>query len=195
MKTTILSCFCAFTAFLSPSFGQTSTPTPGEADREALRALATRYEQAISQGNLMSLQDVVLDDASAVFITGEKITGLPAMQKYFDDIKKQLGEGSSYSVKLIPDDTHFDGNHAMAEGISEEKVVAGGKEFTYQTRWTAILKRDGETWKAQRLHVSLNPFDNPIIAYRARMQKWTYGGIAAIVGLLLGVFLRKARRS
>lgn len=116
------------------------------------------------------------------------------MQSYLEGVKKQLGEGSSYTVKLIPDDTHFDGNHAIAEGISEEKVVAGGKEFTYQTRWTAILKHDGETWKAQRLHVSLNPFENPIIAYRARMQKWTYGGIAGVIGLLLGIFISKFRR-
>jgi ketosteroid isomerase-like protein len=195
MKTTILSCLCAFTGLLSSAFGQADTPSPGEADREALRALAARYEQAISQGNLLSLQDAVLDDASAVFITGEKITGLPAMQKYFDEIKKQLGVGSSYTVKLIPDETHFDGDHAIAEGVSEEKVVAGGQEFTYQTRWTAILKRDGATWKAQRLHVSLHPFDNPVIAYRARMQKWTVGAIAAMSGLLLGFFLRKARRS
>lgn len=77
MKTTILSCLCAFTAFLSSANAQADTPSPGEADREALRALAARYEQAISQGNLLSLQDVVLDDASAVFITGEKSPACP----------------------------------------------------------------------------------------------------------------------
>lgn len=194
MKNKILSSLCALTALISFAQAQVYAGEPYKKDRETLRAFAARYEQAISQGNLMSLQDVVSADASAVFITGEKITGLPAMQSYLEGVKKQLGEGSSYTVKLIPDDTHFDGNHAIAEGISEEKVVAGGKEFTYQTRWTAILKHDGETWKAQRLHVSLNPFENPIIAYRARMQKWTYGGIAGVLGLLLGIFISNFRR-
>lgn len=143
----------------------------------------------------MQLKDSVRDDASAVFITGERISGLAAMQTYLEKIKSTLGEGSTYSVKLIPDDTYFDGDIAIAEGISEENVkLAGGKEFSYQTRWTATLKKTDGKWQALRLHVSLNPFDNPVIAYRARMQKWTVGGIAGVGGLLLGMILTKLRR-
>jgi uncharacterized protein (TIGR02246 family) len=192
MKNTVLSCLCAAICLITHTHAQ----EPAADDKDALRALAKNYENAISQGDLMQLKDSVRDDASAVFITGERISGLAAMQTYLEKIKSTLGEGSTYSVKLIPDDTYFDGDIAIAEGISEEKVkLAGGKEFSYQTRWTATLKKTDGKWQALRLHVSLNPFDNPVIAYRARMQKWTYGGIGVIGGLLLGFFLRKARRS
>jgi uncharacterized protein (TIGR02246 family) len=191
MKNSLLSCLCSVICLITPTLAQ----EPAVDDKDALRALASRYENAISEGNLMLLKDSVREDASAVFITGEKISGLAAMQAYLEKIKSTLGEGSSYSVKLIPDDTYFDGDIAIAEGISEEKVkLAGGKEFSYQTRWTATLKKTDGKWQALRLHVSLNPFDNPIISYRARMQKWTYGGIAGTVGLMLGIFIRKFRR-
>ena len=170
-----------------------------EADRQALRALAARYEAAIGSGDLMSLQDSVLPGTSAVFMTGDEVTGLANMQTFLDGIMKELGAGTKYSVKLNPNPTQFEGDLAMASGTSDEKVVFGnGKELNYQTKWTAILKKVDGKWVSARLHVSLDPINNPIIEMRTRMEKWIAAGIALAGGVFVGILLvviRKKRQS
>ena len=187
-----LLCLCLVSLGLGSAAAQTPAAVDDgrEADRQALRALAARYEAAISNGDLMALQDSVLPDASAVFMTGDELTGVPAMQAFFDGIKKQLGAGSKYTIKLNPDDTRFEGDIALAGGTSDEKVVFGnGKEINYQTKWTAILKKVDGKWLAMRLHVSLNPIHNPIIELRTKTQKWLTAGAALAGGILLGMLL------
>jgi uncharacterized protein (TIGR02246 family) len=188
-------CIALLITGFSTAMAQTPTADAHEPDRLALRALAARYERAIADGDLMSLQDSILPDASAVFMTGDEVTGVSAMQTFLDGIKKQLGEGTQYSVKLNPNPTRFEGALAIASGTSDEKVTFGnGKELTYQTKWTASLKKEDGKWLAMRLHVSLDPINNPIITLQARAHKWIVGSIAAVGGLLLGLVLARFRK-
>jgi ketosteroid isomerase-like protein len=197
----IFLCLCLASMGLGAVAAQSPATTDDgrEADRQALRALAARYEAAIGSGDLMSLQDSVLPGTSAVFMTGDEVTGLANMQTFLDGIKKQLGAGTKYSVKLNPNPTQFEGDLAMASGTSDEKVVFGnGKELNYQTKWTAILKKVDGKWFSARLHVSLDPINNPIIEMRTRMEKWTAVGIALAGGVFVGILLvviRKKRQS
>ena len=124
-----------------------------EADKQALRTLGASYEKAINSGDLSSLAPSLTSTASAVFLTNDEVKGLLAMQAFFDDIKKRLGPGSSYSIKLVPDDTQFFGDIALAHGSTEESVTMAGKILNYTTRWTAVLRKLEGTWKAERLHV------------------------------------------
>jgi len=128
-------------------------------------------------------------------MTGDEVVGIDAMQAFFDDIKQRLGPGSSYSVKLVPDDTQFFGDLALAHGTADESVKLGtGTAFSYTTRWTALLRKLDGTWKAERLHVSLNPIENPIIEARTQAQIWTWGLGGAVGGLLLGFLLGRRKR-
>lgn len=176
---------------------QAQTPDLNAADRDALRALGTRYEEAINKGDLNSLADSVLPDASAVFMTNDELKGLSAMQKFIKDVMKQLGEGAVYRVKLRPDITDFHGDIAIAHGESYESVTFGnGKSIAYVTKWTAVLKKVDGMWKAARLHVSLNPIDNPIIALQQGLLRWVWAAGGAFSGIVaLGVWrlLRKRR--
>jgi ketosteroid isomerase-like protein len=166
-----------------------------EADKQALRALGASYEKAINSGDLNPLASSLSSTASAVFLTNDEVQGLPAMQAFFDDIKKRLGEGSSYTVKLVPDDTQFFGDTALAHGAADETVRLGnGSSFTYTTRWTALLRKLDGIWKAERLHVSLNPIDNPIVAARSKAQSWLVGVVAALAGIVLGFLMARLRR-
>ena len=179
----------------TPVIGQTKVNDEYEADRQALRALAARYQSAIGSGNLLSLQDSVAPDASAVFMTNDEVIGLEAMQRYFDNIRRQLGEGTSYSVKLNPSPTRFEGHIAIASGTSDEKVLFGnGKELDYQTKWTANLKKVDGKWLALRLHVSLDPINNPIVNLRSQAGKWLAGAGGAIGGVLACLFLSRLKR-
>lgn len=165
-----------------------------EADKQALRALGASYEKAINSGDLSSLAPSLTTTASAVFLTSDEVKGLPAMQAFFDDIKKRLGPGSSYQVKLLPDDTQFFGDTALAHGSAEESVTMAGKTLSYTTRWTALLRKLEGTWKAERLHVSLNPIDNPIISARSKAQIWLVGIVASLSGALVGFLIARRRR-
>src|SRR5436190_15428660 len=95
--------FLSFVACAPLAYSQTSGEDR-EADKNALRALGRRYEEAINSSNLKGLADSVTPTASAVFMTGDEVTGVEAMQKFFDEAKKMMGEGSRHTVKLIPDD-------------------------------------------------------------------------------------------
>lgn len=174
----LISLLCCSTALAQ-------TPAPDDehaADRAALRELGGQYEQAINSGNLRALAPSVAPEASAVFATNDEAQGLDAMQKYFDSIKERLGNGSSYTVKLTPDRTEFFGDIALAHGRSDETAKLGtGREYRFTTHWTAVLRKDGGSWKAQRLHVSMDPLDNPAITARLQFRTW----IAAAAGVLM----------
>lgn len=168
--------------FSSAAFAQTPAPDDGHAaDRAALRELGSRYEQAINSGNLLPLAPSIAPEASAVFVTNDEVQGLEAMQKYFDSIKERLGKNSSYVIKLTPDHTEFFGDIALAHGRSDETAKLGnGREYSFTTHWTAVLRKENGAWMAHRLHVSMDPFDNPVI--KARIQ-FTHL-IAAAIGLV-----------
>ena len=175
------------TSLLSLSVGLAQEPAPDDEradDRAALRALGAQYEQAINSGDLRPLAPSVTPAASAVFATNHEVHGLDAMQQYFDATKEQLGRGSTYTVKLKPDRTEFFGDLALARGTSDEVARLGsGREYRFTTHWTALLRKDAGGWKAHRLHVSMDPLDNPAIA--ARLQWRT--GITAAIGVLAAI--------
>ncbi len=161
-------------------------------EKNALRLLGKRYEEAINSGELSSISDSVLPTASAIFITGEEFIGLEAMQRFFDDTKKMLGEGSSFKIKLDPDDTDFYGNTAIAHGRSSESIAFGnGKSVDYETRWTAVLIKQDDKWMASRLHVSMSAIDNPIMNLKLAAGKWINIGMGLIGGLILAWLLFK----
>ncbi len=169
-----------------------------EADRQALRALAARYEEAINQGSFAGLKDAAGPEISAVFMTNVEVRGLPEMQAYYDTIKQRLGPDGTYSVKLLPDTTEFYGDMAIAHGRSDETVVTGGERLEYQSRWTAVLRKTDGRWLGLRLHVSIDPIENPFVAIRVGAAKWIYAGIGFVVGalvlLVIGKALRRKRR-
>lgn len=167
-----------------------------EPDKQALRALAARYEAAINEGSFAGLADSLAPEVSAVFMTGTEVRGLQEMQDYYDKIKGQLGDGGSYSVKLKPDDTDFHGDVAVAHGASDETVTLGnGKEIAYQSQWTAVLRKVDGKWMASRLHVSIDPIENPFMEMRVRIAKGVHLIIGLAVGLLLAWIICRVRPS
>ncbi len=165
-----------------------------ESDKQALRALAARYETAINEGSFAGLQDSLAPEVSAVFMTGTEVRGLQEMQAYYDKIKAQLGSGGSYAVKLKPDNTDFYGDVAVAHGSSAETVTLGnGKQIAYQSRWTTVLRKVGDKWLATRLHVSIDPIDNPFVTMQLRVAKGIYLAIGVAAGLVIAWIIGRVR--
>ena len=164
-------------------------------DQIALRVLAAAYETAINQGDLTTLKDSLLPEASVVFLTGDECRGLPAMQAFYDGMRKNLGEGSRYSVKLNPDTTDYYGDVAVGHGTSDEQVAfESGTILAYQSKWTAVLRKVDGRWLASRLHVSLDPIHNPIVAARTKMEGWLKLGAGGLGGLFIGFLAGKRSR-
>lgn len=167
-----------------------------EPDKQALRALAARYETAINKGSFARLQDSAAPEVSAVFMTGVELRGLAAMEAYYEKIKKQIGSGGSYTVKLQPADTDFYGDVAVAHGSSAETVVLGnGKRIVYQSQWTAVLRKVAGKWMAARLHVSIDPIENPFITMKMKMAQAICLALGALAGLLIAWIIARIRIS
>lgn len=178
-----------------PAFSQTPSDEHA-ADREALRTLAHRYEEAINQGDLTVLSNSVAPNASAVFMTADEFTGIQSMQTFLDEVKKMMGKGSRYTIKLAPGTTDFIGDVALTKGTCDEIATLGsGQTFSYKTYWTAVLRKENGEWKATRLHVSLNPFENPFITAKISVRTWITGGVAGILGLAIGFLFGKRKRA
>ena len=183
--TNLLLSFCLLWAPLLPA-QEAAAGNDRPADRQALRELRLKYEAAINQGSFDTLKDSIAPGASVVFMTGDQVTGIEAMQTFYNGIKKQLGEGSSFSVALKPEKVEFFGDIAVAHGTSDETVVPGhGSPLTYRSLWTAVLHHSDNRWQALRLHVSIDPINNPIVAAKTRLSS----GLALAGGLGIGVIL------
>ncbi|QTN32289.1 nuclear transport factor 2 family protein [Akkermansiaceae bacterium] len=184
MKPIIL--FLLLTAL--PAFSQ-------EADKQALRDLKAIYERAIAEKDLELIKPHLAADFTAVMITADEVKDYDGIKAYWAKVEEFIGEDGTYTVSVEPDDTIFDGNIAIAKGIAKEQVVRGGKNIDLTSKWTAIARKEGETWKLVRIQASIDPVNNPIITALNKGKLWVTGGVAGVVGLVIGLLLgRRSRR-
>ncbi len=168
-----------------------ATPLQEEADHQALRAIKSLYEDAIQSNNLEKLRPHVADDFSGIMVTNEAVEGMEEMKKYWDQIKKLMGEGGSYTVIVEPERSWIHGDLALAKGSTQDLVKTGsGTEYTFQSRWTALLQKENGTWKLLRIHGSMDPLKNAFVLAEIRATRWLAGGIMLAVGLLVGWLIR-----
>ncbi len=159
-----------------------------EAEREALRALPPIYERALNQGKLDLLEPFLDPEFDGVVVTGEEVDSFKALNDYWRGIQELLGEDGNYQVKVNVDQpAYLTAETAVATGTTNETVVTStGKEFEFNSRWTAVLrKRDGE-WKILRIHASMDPINNSFVKMARQTLAWTCGIIASLAGLLAG---------
>ena len=92
-----------------------------------------------------------------------------------------------YSI-LYGDDT------AVARGtVADRFDLTSGSEFLLNSKWTATVVKENESWRVASFHVSASIFDNPILA-AAKGSLITVGAISAACGLLLGLVLAWLQR-
>ena len=166
-----------------------------EVEKEALRELKATYERAIAEGNLSIIEPYLAEDFTAVMITADEVSDYEGIKAYWKKVTEFIGEDGTYTVSIEPDDTIFEGNIAIAKGTAREHVVRGGKEIDLISKWTAIARKEGNSWKLVRIQASVDPVNNPIVTALGKTKLWITGAIATICGLLIGWLLgkRKAR--
>lgn len=167
-----------------------------EAERAALRQIKAAYEDAVNHDKVAAFAPHLAADATGVMLTDEEISGAAGLEAYWQKIKTLIGPGGSYRVAVNVGKTDLHGTVAVSRGTTSDEVkTAAGKEFRWQSHWTAVLVQDGGAWKVTRLHASMDPLHNPFVTATATVTHWIYAGGGALAGLLIGALAarRKAR--
>jgi ketosteroid isomerase-like protein len=178
------SCVAMCAAADKPATGQS------DANREALRAMLTKYEEAANQGKPDLLKPYLDPDFTSVMVTGDEVDGVASLDAYWAKIQKLIGQDGRYRVQVhLVDHALISGDMAVAHGTSSDEVAAHGKEYKFEGRWTAVCRRRDGQWKVLRIHGSMDPVSNPFVLAAVNGASLLAGAVAGIVGLLLGWIL------
>ena len=165
-----------------------------EKNKQALRDLKAIYERAIAEKNLELIKPHLAADFTAVMITADEVEDYDGIKAYWAKVEEFIGEDGTYTVSVEPDDTIFEGNIAIAKGTAKEHVIRNGKTIDLTSKWTAIARQEGGTWKLVRIQASIDPVKNPIITALNKGKLWLTGGVAGVVGLLIGLMLGRRKK-
>jgi ketosteroid isomerase-like protein len=164
---------------------------PDHEAHEALRALRAVAEQAINENQLELLKPHLADEFSVVTYTDREFSDFDQFKARWQQTRDELlGEGGTYSTKLNPVLSTILGDVAIARGNSDNVMTtAGGTEYRFTARWSAVLHNVEGEWKIVRAHCSLSPFDNPMLKAAVTDMLIKAVAIAGGVGLLLGAVI------
>ncbi|MGH7388341.1 MAG: YybH family protein [Candidatus Rokuibacteriota bacterium] len=168
-----------------------------EEDKQALRAIARLFEQAVGERDLGKFQAVLAPEFVGTLVTDE-VVNRESIARFWDWVWGLIGRDGRWEVKIDPDDTLFFGDIAVARGVANDHIVtASGRDYRFTWHWTLVLqKRDGH-WKAMAGHGSMDPLGNPFIRVERTWTRILFGGGGLLVGLLAGaggtLLLRRRR--
>lgn len=159
------------------------------ADRAALREIKTAYEEAINTNDLAKITPFLGANFTGVMVTGDSVRGLAELEAYWKKIQGMIGKGGSYSVRVTPGEVHFNGDLAICTGAAEELVQSQGQQFPYTSVWTTICRRDGASWKLERIQATMDPINNVFVRARMRGAGIQYGAGGFIMGCIVTALL------
>jgi uncharacterized protein (TIGR02246 family) len=184
----------SFTLPFSRAAGQEAPEDPAH---EELRALRTGLIDAVNAGDLEKLVSYLHEDVIVTWLDGTQSRGHDQVRAYYKS--KTEGEdaivarfGVTPEVRelsfLYGDDTAI----AYGDAVSHF-VLTDGRELDVQGPWTASMVKGESGWLIAAFHSSAGLFDNPLVTKLTQFAYWGIG-IAAAVGLLLGIVLTIAAR-
>ena len=174
---------------------------PYAEDHEQLRALLVTIRDAVNEGDVDALAAVMYSSFSLTMIDQAVITSGRELEDYYRQL--MVGEDaliSSMRIEPAADTLTqiIDDRFGLVRGgNSEVYELNNGRSFTLDSRWTATVIKDGDTWKVWGIHAGVNFADNPVLTIARRANRF-FGGGGLLVGLLLGVLgtrLMSRRRS
>ena len=154
-----------------------------------LRALRKNMVDAIAKGDVNKLATYLDPDVVVTWENGEVSRKPAGVKAYWDRMMKGPGHVvDRYTADPTVDElTHLYGNTGVAFGSSNDHFqLADGKELNLHTRWTATVVKKAGQWKVAAFHASVNMFDNALLRMAVVRTAWWVGGIAAVVGLVVG---------
>jgi len=148
------------------------------------------YERAVNEDRLDLLKPYFATPFYGVMITSKRVSTLDEMKQYWSDMKRLMGPGGTYHVTVIPERSVLMGDFALARGVTQDLVTTNeGKTFRFGTSWTAVLHKEGSTWKVLQVQGSMDPIHNQFVMDAIRVVAVRIAIIIGIIALILGLLI------
>src|SRR5262245_63032461 len=109
----------------------TPAAADSEEDRQALRALARTFEEAVKQRDIGRFQAVLDPAFHGVVVTGEAVDRA-SLKKFWDWAWGLIGPKGTWTVTVNPEPTAFFGDIAVARGSATDHIVnEGGRQWQF----------------------------------------------------------------
>ena len=148
-------------SFALPTFGQ-QTNTPDPKLREALLALAKKFEDAWNNNDATALAALFTKDAVLIEESGP-VYGREAIEKHYADVFKNVHFSNNHTMYDDPNSNSphaigTDGNQMWENGEwSMTWQVKGGDPEQHTGYHASIAVREGGVWKKRMLITNVTP--------------------------------------
>ena len=164
---------------------QVNTPPADPEVERVITRLREGLVDSFNQGDIDRLLTFLDTNAVVTWQNGEVCEGTGAVKAYYERMMK----GDHPVVSKVTSDPkvlgrHFQGDWAISWGnLNDHFVLTDGRELPLNSRFTATIARRGDRWLVTAFHVSVNAFDNPVMALALKKVAL----FAGIVGLVAGL--------
>ncbi len=176
----------------APAEEAKQVPAEDPAHQE-LRALKDRMLAAFNKNDLDALLQDVHPNVVVTWQNGEVSRGHQGLRDYYQKMMLGPNRKVDHVTAKVDVDEHailYSDKGGVAFGnIDENFELTNGMKFPLPNRWTAGVVKENGKWVVVALHISANVFDNPIQDIIVRQTALWTGGIALVVGLVLGAGL------
>ena len=169
-------------------------PATEDPAHNELRALKRGAEEAFNKGDIDGLlSNYVHKDVIVTWQNAEVNHGHDAVKGFYNRMMvgpNRVVESVTTNIGVDELSHLYGANTATALGNMEQHFkLRDGLEFDLPSRWTATLVREDGRWEIAAFHVSANIFDNGVLHTALRRTAYWVGGIAGVVGLLIGIVI------
>jgi ketosteroid isomerase-like protein len=164
---------------------------------DELREFRKSLIAAVNKGDVAAQLEHVTPDVVVTWQNGEVVKGRDNLRKFYEDNvqKSQIFKGYVKEPEPAELTVLYGGDAGISYGTSVGKYSILGMTFELKNHWSATLTKEDGKWRIANYHVSANVLDNPVLNAAKNSLYWV-GGIAVVVGLLVGFLLgRLSKRS
>lgn len=176
--------------------GSLAAQEPAEDDATHKELIALR-DEAVAALNKQDLDKLLpLIHPKLVFTApypeaGKEVRrGPQGFKDYYDELftgPNRRAKSMTTEVKVDDYSIIYGGDTAIAWGSSRDTYhMLDGTDSVIPSRWSCTLVRENDRWLIAEFHVSVNMFNNPVTETAVQKTGWMVGGIAGVVGLLVG---------
>jgi ketosteroid isomerase-like protein len=178
---------------------QVNSPSMDPQSEQSITRLREGLVDSFNQGDIDRLLTFLDTNAVVTWQNGEVCEGAAAVKAYYERMMK----GDHPVVSKVTADPKvlgrlFHGDWAVSWGnLNDQFVLTDGRVLPLNSRFTATIARRGDRWLVTAFHVSVNAFDNPVMALAVKKVSLFSGIIGLVAGLIGGVlamcFLRRPK--
>jgi len=158
---------------------------------QAISKLREGLIDSFNHGDIDRLITFLDTNAVITWQNGEVCEGPAAVKAYYERMMK----GDHPVVSKVTSDPKVSGHHIQGDwavswgNLNDHFVLTDGRELPLNSQFTATIAKRGDRWLVSSFHVSVNAFDNSIMALAVKKTGIIVGIAGLTVGFLVGFVL------